>query len=147
VENRILTVDWEAQEAITVISIGESGISAIDEFTSTGEAGRTVAEFTGTYTGKEGDTVICLYPALSTTAGAARFSGVAVGATQIELNYPAHAPSRSVASLKEWDVMVGTVELNGSAASVRLKRQMSGSSWASAAPIPTIRHGESANTS
>lgn len=123
--NKKLDVSWEATEKLTVISIGEAGITAIDEFTSNGTAGREVAEFTGTFNGNAGDKVICLYPSIATPAGQARFSGVTVGASQIELNFPAHSPSTNVNTLKDWDVMVGTTDINESTASVRLYRQIS----------------------
>lgn len=124
VVNKKLSVDWEATEKISVISIGDNGIRSIDEFTSTGTAGRDIAEFTGTFNGVDGDKVVCLYPAVTTTAGQARFSGVSVGATQIELNFPAHSPSTDISSLKDWDVMVGSVEISGNTASVKLYRQI-----------------------
>lgn len=123
--NRKLNVSWEATEKLTVISIGEAGITAIDEFTSNGTAGREVAEFTGTFNGNAGDKVVCLYPSIATPAGQARFGGVNVGASQIELNFPAHSPSTDVNTLKDWDVMVGTTDINESTASVRLYRQIS----------------------
>lgn len=122
--NKKLDVSWAATEKITVISIGDAGITAINEFTSTGEAGREVANFSGTFTGNPTDKVVCLYPAVSTPAGGARFSGVTVGSTQIELNFPAHAPSTNIATLKDWDVMVGTADMAESTATVRLYRQI-----------------------
>lgn len=59
---------WDATETISVVTLGaetDGTIVAIDEFTSTGEAGRTKAEFTGTYTGGTSPAkVIVIYPAL-----------------------------------------------------------------------------------
>lgn len=124
-----IATSWEATEKITVISIGDSGITAVDEFTSTGEAGRAKAEFSGTWNGNEGDKVICLYPA-SSEAGAL-FSGVTAGSASIILNSPANAYDVAVNignspnSLKSADVMVGEVSISGSAASVNLSRQIS----------------------
>lgn len=60
---------WDANESISVLTLSNSGTSgalvSVDTFTSTGEAGRTNATFTGTFTG--GSTpafVMAVYPAL-----------------------------------------------------------------------------------
>lgn len=118
-----MTVDWEAEEAITLISFDDSGITAIDNFSSSGDAGREKAEFTGTWNGNAGDKVICLYPALSTTAGASMYSATVRDAS-IAFTYPAHSPFRKLATLKNWDVMIGDVNISGSDASVSLNRQI-----------------------
>ena len=124
-----ISTAWEATEYITVVSIGASGITAVDEFCSTGEAGRTKAEFTGTWTGNAGDKVICLYPALtqngSAAAGAQRYSGVTVGSTSIGVSFPAHAPSQDISTIKDYDLMIGDVAINGTTASVTLQRKIS----------------------
>lgn len=120
-----IDVAWEATEYLTVVSIGESGITAVDEFVSTGDAGRTKAEFTGTWNGSAGDKVICLYPAITTTAGAARYSGVEAGSTSIGVNFPAHAPSTNISTIKDYDLMIGDVAISGTAASVTMERKIS----------------------
>lgn len=125
-----ISTAWEATEYITVVSIGASGITAVDEFTSTGEAGRAKAEFTGTWNGNAGDKVICLYPALTNNGVAVasanqRFSGVAVGSTSISVNCPAHAPSQDISTIKNYDIMIGDVSISGTAASVTLQRKIS----------------------
>ena len=125
-----ISTAWEATEYITVVSIGASGITAVDEFCSTGEAGRTKAEFTGTWTGNAGDKVICLYPALTNNGVAVasanqRFSGVAVGSTSISVNCPAHAPSQEISTIENYDIMIGDVSISGTAASVTLQRKIS----------------------
>lgn len=119
-----IACSWEASEAITVVSIGESGITAVDNFTSTGEAGREKAEFSGIWTGGASDKVICLYPALSTPAGANRYSGVTPGSSTIGLNFQAPSPSRHINKIKDYDIMVGEVKINENKASVALKRQI-----------------------
>ena len=58
-ESKTLEGFWNSEETITVVSFGEGGISAVDTFTSTGEEGRSKAEFSGTWTGNAGDKVIC----------------------------------------------------------------------------------------
>ena len=61
-ESKTLEGSWDSEESITVVSFGQSGITAVNTFTSTGERGRKKAEFSGTWTGNAGDKVICLYP-------------------------------------------------------------------------------------
>ena len=130
-----ISVSWEATEYITVVSIGESGITAVDEFVSTGDAGRTKAEFTGTWNGSVGDKVICLYPALTeggaSGPGAAIFSGVEVGSPSITLNSldlaysGSNVPVGDPNSIKNADVMVGEVSISETNASVMLNRKIS----------------------
>lgn len=123
-----IDVSWNADETISVISFNDSGITAIDDFTSSGEQGRDKAEFSGTWTGNPGDRVICLYPALSTTPGSRLFGSVTVGDTSIPLN---NLPSslgtlvkETPSSLANADVMVGDVVISESTASVNLVRQI-----------------------
>ena len=116
---------WEPAEKITVVSIGDAGITAVDEFISTGEAGRVKAEFTGIWNGNAQDKVICLYPAISTTAGAARYSGVAIGSSSIGVDYPTHKPSIEVNAIKDYDLMIGDVHISANSASVLLSRKIS----------------------
>lgn len=61
-----LKVDWEATENISILTINNSGeVQALDNFTSTGAAGRSEATFTGTFTGgSDPYNVIAIYPAL-----------------------------------------------------------------------------------
>lgn len=130
-----ISVSWEATEYITVVSIGESGITAVDEFVSTGDVGRTKAEFTGTWNGKVGDKVVCLYPALTkggtSGPGAAIFSGVEVGSPSITLNSlglaysGSNVPAGDPNSIKNADVMLGEVSISGTNASVMLNRKIS----------------------
>lgn len=117
-----ISVSWEEEENITVVSIGEAGITAVDNFTSTGAAGRDKAEFTGTWTGNAGDKVICLYPAISV----GRFTGVTVGSTSIEVDCAAHNLANSLEEnvIKNYDIMVGDVSISGTTASVQLQRKI-----------------------
>ena len=127
-ESRIMEVSWREEESISVISFDASGITAIDNFTSTGEEGRDKAEFTGTWTGNPGDRVICLYPALSTSAGSKLFGTVSEGDASISLNSLTSSVGRIVkdtpSSLADADVMVGDVVISESSASVDLVRQI-----------------------
>lgn len=65
-----LKASWEATETMSVISInGSSEATHIDNFTSTGAAGRTTAEFTGSITEDPTTTrYICVYPAVSASS-------------------------------------------------------------------------------
>ena len=123
-----MAVSWNADETISVISFNETGVTAIDEFTSSGEAGRAKAEFSGTWTGNPGDQVICLYPALSTTPGSRLFGTVAVGDTSIPLNSLTSSLGTLVkgtpSSLANADVMVGDVVISESTATVTMARQI-----------------------
>ncbi|MCR5570948.1 MAG: hypothetical protein K6F42_01720 [Bacteroidales bacterium] len=127
-ESRVMDVTWSEEESISVISFDASGITAIDDFTSSGEEGRDKAEFTGTWNGYPGDRVICLYPALSTTAGSRLFGTVSVGDASIPLNSLPNSVGTIVkenpSSLAGADVMVGDVVISGSTASVNLVRQI-----------------------
>ena len=127
-ESGIMGVSWREEEAISVISFDASGITAIDNFTSTGEEGRNKADFTGTWTGNPGDRVICLYPALSTSAGSKLFGTVSEGDASIPLNSLTSSVGKIVkdtpSSLAGADVMVGDVVISESTASVDLVRQI-----------------------
>lgn len=125
-----ISTSWEAKEYITLVSLGRDGITAVDEFCSTGEAGRETAEFTGTWTGNEGDKVICLYPALTNNGVAVaeadrRFSGVTQGAVSFNVNCPAHTPSQDISTIKNYDIMIGEVTISGTTAFVTLQRKIS----------------------
>ena len=127
-DGRTMNVTWKADESISVISFDESGITAIDNFTSTGEEGRDKAVFSGTWTGNPGDRVICLYPALSTTAGSKLFGTVSEGDASIPLNSLTSSLGTLVketpSSLANADVMVGDVVISEGTASVDLVRQI-----------------------
>lgn len=125
-----ISTSWETTEYITLVSIGASGITAVDEFSSTGVAGREKAEFTGTWTGNAGDKVVCLYPALTNNGVAVasanqRFTGVTVGSTSISVNCPAHSPSTEISAIKNYDIMIGDVSISGTSASVTMQRKIS----------------------
>jgi hypothetical protein len=123
-EGGIISVNWEGEEKITVVSINDQGITAVDEFSSTGTAGRATAEFTGEYNGNVGDKMVCLYPAVSTPAGAARYSGVEVGSSAVTVNFPPHGFNKDANSLKDWDVMIGEVTVSDGTMTVGLNRKI-----------------------
>ena len=127
-DDKTLEGFWNSEEAITVVSFGESGISAVDTFTSTGEEGRKKAEFSGTWTGNEGDKIICLYPDINSYEGESIFEGVNVGSPQIfmrNLSTPAGALQHDdPSSLSAVGLMLGEVTVSGDVAHVYLEHQI-----------------------
>ena len=124
-----MTISWNEEEAITVISFDENGITAVDKFFSSGERGRKKADFSGTWTGNEGDQIICLYPDIESYAGSSLFDDVYVGSQSIilkQLSIPlGPLKHEDPSTLKDADVMVGEVTIHGASASVNLKHQIS----------------------
>ena len=124
-----MTISWNEEEAITVISFNENGITAVDKFFSTGEQGRKKADFSGTWTGNEGDQIICLYPNIDSYAGTSLFDNVDVDSPFIILRPLPIAlgalKHENPSTLKDADVMVGEVTIHGDFASVNLKHQIS----------------------
>ncbi|MBO4891629.1 MAG: hypothetical protein J5502_03400 [Prevotella sp.] len=124
-----MTISWNEEEAITVISFDENGITAVDKFFSTGEQGRKKADFSGTWTGNEGDQIICLYPDIERYAGISLFDNVEVGSPFIILRQVSiplgPLEHENPSTLKDADVMVGEVTIHGASASVNLKHQIS----------------------
>lgn len=124
-----ISFSWDSEESITVISFNRSGITAVDEFDSYGEEGRDKAVFSGTWTGNEGDKVICLYPSVETYEGASIFDGVRVGSPTIyirNLSVPASPlKDNDLSEVSSVDVMIGEVDLDKDLASVRLSHQIS----------------------
>ena len=114
-DDRTLEGFWDSEEAITVVSFGRNGITAIDEFVSTGEAGRKKAEFSGIWTGNEGDRIICLYPSVDSYAGNSIFDGVRHGSPTIYMRNLSTASGAlqhdDPSSVSDVDVMIGEVEL------------------------------------
>ena len=115
-DERTLEGFWDSEEAITVVSFGRGGITAIDEFVSYGEVGRKIAEFSGTWTGNEGDRVICLYPSVDTYAGNSIFDGVRHGSPTIYMRSLSTASGAlqhdDPTSISDVDLMLGDVDLS-----------------------------------
>jgi len=66
-DGSVLKTTWDADESISVITLDniQGNVLAVNTFTSTGSAGRTSAEFTGSFTGGDSPArVIVIYPAL-----------------------------------------------------------------------------------
>ena len=127
-ESKTLEGFWKSEEAITVVSFGQGGITAVDTFTSTGEKGRSIAEFSGTWTGNEGDKVICLYPSVDTYAGTSIFDGVREGSPTIYMRNLSTASGAlkhdNPSSVSDVDLMLGEVTISGDVAHVTMEHQL-----------------------
>ena len=121
-EDKTLKGSWNSDESITVVSFGRDGITAVDTFISTGEEGREKAEFSGTWTGNEGDKVICLYPSVDTYAGNSIFDGVREGSPTIYMRSLSTASGAlqhdDPSSVSDVDLMLGEVIINGDVAHI-----------------------------
>ena len=127
-DERTLEGFWDSEESITVVSFGRSGITSIDTFTSTGEAGRKKAEFSGTWCGNMGDKIICLYPAVDTYAGNSIFDAVRVGSPTIYMRNLSTASGAlqhdDPSSISDVDLMLGEVIIDGDVAHVFMEHQL-----------------------
>ena len=127
-EDKTLKGSWDSEESITVVSFGKDGITAVDTFTSTGEEGRKKAEFSGTWTGNEGDKVICLYPSVDTYAGNSIFDGVREGSPTIYMRNLSTASGAlqhdDPSSISDVDLMLGEVIIDGDVAHVFMEHQL-----------------------
>ena len=127
-EDKTLKGSWDSEESITVVSFGKEGITAVDTFTSTGEEGRKKAEFSGTWTGNEGDKVICLYPSVDTYAGTSIFDGVRLYSPTIYMRSLSTASGAlqhdDPSSISDVDLMLGDVTISGDVAHVNMQHQL-----------------------
>lgn len=129
IDSKTIEGYWDSYEAITVVSFGQNGITAIDEFVSTGQDGRKKAEFSGCWTGNEGDKIICLYPSVESYAGNSIFDGVRYGSPTIYMRSLSTASGAlqhdDPASISDVDLMLGEVTLGeGGDAHVFFEHQM-----------------------
>ena len=127
-EGKTLEGFWNSEESITVVSFDRSGITAVDTFTFTGEEGRSIAEFSGTWTGNAGDKVICLYPSVDTYAGNSIFDGVRQGSPTIYMRNLSTASGAlqhdDPSSVSDVDLMLGEVKISGDIAHVNMEHQL-----------------------
>ena len=127
IDGDVLKTSWDAQESITLITMGrENGkeydtVRAVDIFTSNGEAGRTVAEFTGTYTdGDHPSRIYVLYPALVPVVLTPTMSKwksdfineLSTGTDQMYISY-AGPCGDTIDALKQFLPMSGAAEISG----------------------------------
>ena len=119
---------WDSEEAITVVSFGQGGITAVDKFVSYGERGRSKAEFYGFWHGNQGDRIICLYPPVDEYAGNSIFDGVRVGSPTIYMRNLSIASGAlqhdDPSSISDVDLMLGEVIIDGDVAHVFLEHQL-----------------------
>ena len=119
-DDKTLKGSWDSEESITVVSFGQDGITAVDTFT-----GRKKAEFSGTWTGNEGDKVICLYPSVDTYAGNSIFDGVRLYSPIIFMRNLSTASDAlqhdDPSSVSDVDLMLGEVLISGDVAHVYLE--------------------------
>lgn len=97
-DGSVLKFSWDAEEKISVIAFdSEYKVLAVDTFTSTGEAGRTRADFTGTLTQVEGTHHLeCFYPALTEHRGNKYFeevTGHSFFSVEMNSQYTGHTSS------------------------------------------------------
>ena len=110
---------WDADEAISVVTLdGDGKAVAIDNFTSSGEAGRTSADFSGSFTGGENPVkVIVIYPSLEKQADDsyqnAVLSQIKIGDNQCQWNVYGlrQTGNGDLSHFKNYCVMTGNVNL------------------------------------
>lgn len=74
----VLKCVWNSGDKLSVISLADGKIATVDQFT-TNQNGTASAIFSGVYTGKPDDDVICIYPALEVAEGAFYYSTATAG--------------------------------------------------------------------
>ena len=87
------------------------------------------AQFSGCWTGNEGDRIICLYPPIDSYAGCSIFDGVRVGSPTIYMRSLSTASGalqdNDTESISDVDLMLGEVNISGDQAHVYMKHQIS----------------------
>ncbi|MCQ2130691.1 MAG: hypothetical protein MJY94_04800 [Bacteroidales bacterium] len=120
-----LKASWEATETMSVISInGSSEATHIDNFTSTGAAGRATAEFTGSITEDPTTTrYICVYPAV-TSSSPFRISSLPTQYAHWSVNNTQVADG-DLSHIKNYAILSGEPTINGSNLSVEMQNRLS----------------------
>lgn len=131
---------WEAEESITIVTFKDDKAVSAQNLSSTGEAGRKTATFSGSFTPTDGATYIACYPPLAdrgTYWNTEVESGSDDWGLHIEMNkneylewYSPNAQNYqsengSLDILKVGDVMVGDVEINEGVATTTLRKTIS----------------------
>lgn len=130
---------WEAEERITIVTFKDGKAVSAQNLSSTGEAGRKTATFSGSFTPTDGATYIACYPPLAEKDGywnteveSGRDWGLRIEMNKHEyldwyspntLNYQSENGSLDI--LKVGDVMVGDVEINEGVATTTLRKTIS----------------------
>ena len=139
----VMKVQWEADETITLVKTVNESITAMYNLTSTGEAGRTIAEFTGSVdlTG-ENVKFIAIYPAVKDPATSGSYAQMPEGCkyqinkvsngsnyitTNINYN-PYHicqTADNDASHIKYMDIMNGDVNTTASGAALTSLNKLS----------------------
>ena len=130
---------WEAEERITIVTFKDDKAVSAQNLSSTGEAGRKTATFSGSFTPTDGATYIACYPPLAERGGywnteveSGRDWGLRIEMNKNEYlewsspnaqNYQSENGSLDI--LKVGDVMVGDVEINEGVATTTLRKTIS----------------------
>ena len=130
---------WGAEERITIVTFKDDKAVSAQNLSSTGEAGRKTATFSGSFTPTDGATYIACYPPLAdrgtywnTEVESGRDWGLRIDMNKHEFldwtspnaqNYQSENGSLDI--LKVGDVMVGNVEINEGVATTTLRKTIS----------------------
>ena len=130
---------WEAEERITIVTFKDGKAVSAQNLSSTGEAGRKTATFSGSFTPTEGATYIACYPPLvergeywNTKVESGSDWGLRIYMNEAEYLewYPTNtqnyqSENGSLDILKVGDTMVGSVEINEGVATTTLRKTIS----------------------
>ncbi|MBR2478056.1 MAG: hypothetical protein IKB48_04300 [Bacteroidales bacterium] len=130
---------WEAEERITIVTFKDGKAVSAQNLSSTGEAGRKTATFSGSFTPTEGATYIACYPPLvergeywNTKVESGSDWGLRIYMNEAEYLewYPTNtqnyqSENGSLDILKVGDTMVGSVEINDGVATTTLRKTIS----------------------
>ena len=130
---------WEAEERITIVTFKDGKAVSAQNLSSTGEAGRKTATFSGSFTPTEGATYIARYPPLvergeywNTKVESGSDWGLRIYMNEAEYLewYPTNtqnyqSENGSLDILKVGDTMVGSVEINDGVATTTLRKTIS----------------------
>lgn len=130
---------WGAEESITIVTFKDDKAVSAQNLSSTGEAGRKTATFSGSFTPTDGATYIACYPPLAdkgtywnTEVKSGTDWGLRIDMNKHEFldwtspnaqNYQSENGSLDI--LKVGDVMVGNVEINEGVATTTLRKTIS----------------------
>lgn len=129
---------WGAEERITIVTFKDDKAVSAQNLSSTGEAGRKTATFSGSFTPTDGATYIACYPPLAdrgtywnTEVESGRDWGLRIDKDVKYLDWSSPNPQNyqpengSLEHLKVGDVMVGDVEINEGVATTTLRKTIS----------------------
>lgn len=142
----LLKPTWDANETISLVTWTKSSTIIVDNFTYTGEAGKTSVTFTGTYTGgapEDNWSVMAVYPALTETFDGSK-KGSPANAEGLRAVYQdglllyshymsAYETSSKITQSANGDfshiadgsLLMGVAEVDGSAFTTTLEQQLS----------------------